>query len=171
MADSYSLGVTNTTASEHPLTPTALGLDTNYGVVYSAPDRLILKNKTGVGDQPEVIVLYSRTEKNVWSGEDPDRAKIHVTYPDPVKDCVIYGVKTYGVERKTAADGTIVDLPYMASSYVKHGISAPWTVSSGVLDPSLAKQILVRHMSTYFDDDGIERLNSLSRGILEPDED
>jgi len=59
MADSYSLGVTNTTASEHPLTPTALGLDTNYGVVYSAPDRLILKNKTGVGDQPEVIVIRS----------------------------------------------------------------------------------------------------------------
>lgn len=171
MADSYSFGVTNTTASEYPLATTALGLKSNYGSVYTAPGRNILINGTGNGDVPEAVVIYSRPTKQVWEGQDWKNAKIRVTNPDPIKDGVIYGVKTYGVLRKTAADGTIVDYPYEVSSFVKHGITAPWTNSSGVLDPSYVKQILERNVSVYFTDDGLERFNVLRRGILEPNED
>lgn len=118
---------TNTTASGETISPTCLGVVTNYAKVTDEPTMARISNKTASLEQPELITYRSEGISKVSTA-------IPVRNPGPVTDGVQYTIKVESVYRSTV--GTeIVDEPIAAWLTIKHPSTNTWdnaTVASFV---------------------------------------
>lgn len=159
---SYSLGVTNTTASEHTVAPVALSLATNYSKVSDEPGELILSNNTADLSQGEIIKLTCKKVKQV-------KTAMPAVYPTKVKDGVVYTIEVNNLLRKTDdSDPSLTeDHPGFCKISIGHDISAPWTSFTELLN-SHALDELRRALGVALSNEGAERLDALAKGALTP---
>lgn len=162
MATTYSLGVSNTTASTATLAPIKLGLLTNYGKIIDEPDESRLTNSGSALLQDEYLTYTCKRTTPKFNVPNYN--------PGPVKDGLLYGLDHQMILRETRDDGTIIDHPIRIKVSIMHDIAAPWTVvpSGGM---SYVKAVLLRTIGGLFHDDGTERFNDIAKSALVPTSD
>lgn len=157
---------TNTTASGETISPTCLGLVTNYAKVVDEPDMARLSNKTASMEQPELITFKAERLNKVGGA-------IPVRNPGPVTDGVQYTIKVESVYRTTTGTENI-DEPIAAWLTIKHPSSNTWTNATvagfvnRLLSACLKGQASTGSGSVANDD---WRFEDLMRSALMPSED
>lgn len=165
MATTYSWSGTNTTASSVTHAPIKLGLKSNYGEV--RPKKVVegaswLKN--GTGDGREYISLIGRIQRGLSGWLLP------ILNPNPIKDFYNFGVETQTILKRTADDGTVVDLPILIKSTIVCPITDDLTIQPAN-GHSYVDQALMRHLGALYHDDGSERFSEIAKGLIIPSAD
>lgn len=147
---------TNTTAGSHNLTPSKLGLTTNYAVITDTANRVVLSNKTTPIDALERVTYSSEDTKGVGNG-------LNIQHPSPVKSGIMYQVKVEETLRTTETTDAsyIVDEPVILSLSVRHP-------KSGNITGTLVGQAFMRLISAVTREDGTFRFDDLMRSAERP---
>lgn len=156
MAKVSAFGFTNTTASTHDITPTVLGLTTNYAVDEETANQAVLNNKTAPTDIEELITYRSRKINQVNTG-------LNIQYPSPVKSGIQYQVS---VEDTLSTTDTVdasfrVDEPIVCTLTVRHP-------RSGNITNSQVTSVMMRLISALTRSDGTWRFDDLMRMAEKP---
>lgn len=156
MARTSSFGFTNVTPQSAGVTPTKLGLVSNYSVTGQTAKTADLTNKTAPIDQEELITFQSFNLNRV----DTD---LNIQYPSPVQKGICYQITEEATLSTTdSADPDFrVDEPVWASLQIRHP-------KSGNITNALVAQVVLRLVSACMRDDGTWRFDDLMRGAERP---
>jgi hypothetical protein len=151
-----TFGFTNTSDGTHPVTPTALGLTTNYATASEDATTAILNNKTAPLDAEELIRFTSRPVANIQTG-------LHLQYPSPIKGGLQYQVEVQDVLTTTddADPAFRVDEPIVAMLSIRHP-------KSGNFNNDVISTVLRRLIGCVMRADGTWRFDDLMRSAEKP---
>lgn len=156
MAIESNFGFTNKTDAKSSITPTALGVVTNYALVEDEPTRCVITNKTAPVDQGERVSYSVTPLKSVSTDQD-------ILYPARVQNAVQYQVRIEEILTDTSTtDPTFrVDQPIVAWLTIRH------PMSSDITDEVL-QTVLKRLLGACVKGDGSLRFSDLMRSALKP---
>lgn len=156
MAKVSNFSFTNTTDSEHTVTPKALGLVTNYALAAEDATNATLNNKTAPIDAEEIVTFRSRPIAQVNTG-------LNIQYPSPVKSGIQYQIQVEDVLTTTdTADASFrVDEPILALLTIRHP-------KSGNINNDVIATVLRRLIGCAMKADGTWRFDDLMRSAERP---
>lgn len=156
MAKTSSFSFTNTSAGTHPVTPTALGLTSNYALVGEDANNTILNNKTAPIDAEEIITYRTRPIAQV-------NTDLNVQYPAPVKNGIQYQVQLEAVYTTVdSADPSFrVDEPIVMLLTIRHP-------KSGNIKSAAIQELFQRLTGCVQKADGTWRFDDMMRGAERP---
>jgi hypothetical protein len=140
------------------MTPTVLGVTSNYALMQDSSDIVRLNNKTAPIDAEEIIKYQSAPLKD---GRVPTTARIN--HPAPVQNGIMYGVRVDSVlvTDDDANPDYRVDEPVVVSISIKHN-------RSGHITEQLIGEAVDRAYSALKKADGSWRLGDLMRSAERP---
>lgn len=155
MAETYTFGFSNTTTADPNFTSRyALGAATNYGIDSDTGTETVLVNATATADMKEIVKYRSRKIERLNTDLD-------IFNPTPASAPVQYGIVSECVVRHTLNDGTIYDEPVVITSSIRG--NSPMVSRDDIMD-----ELMRRHVSFYYKDDGTPRFKSMALGVERP---
>lgn len=156
MALTGSYGYTNTTPSEYPVYPIALGIDDNYAVTVDDPGKCVLKNTTSPIDQAEEIIFLAQ-DINYVAQEEKNM------YPPKVRAGRSLTVKVENKKRMTSS----TDDTFTEDDPISCNISWRFLKSRNITHEDLLAAYL-RAGGAIFDENGQSILAALMLEQLNP---
>lgn len=156
MSYTSSFGYTNSTASQHPVTPKNIKVTTNYALKADEPTEVVLDNKTCPLDKPEALSFMCTDLKKVSTRNE-------IQHPTANTSGVQYVVKLDEVLSTTSDTdaGYRTDEPVVMYLTVRHQ-------KSGNVTAALLADVFCRLIGALQKEDGTWRFDELMRSALKP---
>lgn len=156
MAINVSFGFTNTTAQTTGLiNGKKLGMYSNYDAKEFTSNSTLLRNSTCPIDKDELVSVRTKDIPRIDSNLNIEKAS-------PIKGGIEYSVQTQVVAAITDdATGISYQEPIVLTTTIRHHKNA-------CLTGSIISQLLERHVSAFYQDDGTERFSRLMTGCETP---
>jgi hypothetical protein len=155
MAKTSSFKFTNTTASEHTVTPVELAVVDNYAVERDTANTATLNNKTAPIDAQEIVSYQSYTIPEI-------RNNLNLQNPPKVPGGILYSVQLQ--DTLVTEDASVdfrLDEPIVAVLQIRHP-------RSGNIDNTVIGEVVTRLISACRRADGSWRFDDLMRSAERP---